>query len=232
MRYLVYSSAHGEERFFEMAALSRTSLELTGYTGDYQLIPNVTRHHLFGRAGVYRVIENLAVYVRVLYVDCDTLFLKDPATTILKDKTYASICMSIENNTIAGCREKSSYHFLNARQRQLYGSWPAINSGVIAFDPKRCRALFEEWMRFDVVDTNRLPDDQAAIIALLLSQRIDWQYIDNDYVWYRSCRPLPRTPVSTIAHWAGFSPGKTGRSYQQDMQEYLQAELQVTDYKV
>ncbi|MCD6024093.1 MAG: hypothetical protein K0Q91_1009 [Fibrobacteria bacterium] len=174
MKFLVYSTAFGAPHFFALAAEMFRSLRLRGYSGDALLLcdrepgfeaglnvrpmvlPDIEGRPLL-KARLAEVTD-VTCYDRILFVDSDVVFLRDPAPLLMLAADRAMV---------------SRDHYpleRNAFNRSFFtpGTWTpkdlppfSVNTGVMVFPGSRFAEYAALWL-----EVRERPEVRARLQAL------------------------------------------------------------------
>lgn len=188
-----------------MAELCAESLKRTEYAGEFAVITGEWSNPYLGRTYIYERFHPRE-FDRVMYVDADCLFLRDP-TPLLKHTT-APFAVAWERVPIYMSSEDCTQRFLTPEERQRFKHHAAINTGVFIFEPALLEDFFAGWRALCESGAGGNPNDQPAATALLLRQVIKWQFLPTTAVSY-PCAPLlapPRGPETFVEHFCAAEP--------------------------
>lgn len=204
MKTLIYTVAYGEFPFVDMALNLKKTAFASGYTGEFRIL---REEHCFPgmpKAGLIRALSRAQIesYDKILYVDCDCVFLEDPAPLF----GHTGVAAVFES---AGISEYSAL-FLTAEERLKARA--GVHSGALLLPGTQAYDFLEAWESIWLTsprDAVRREDkyswvpeglmDQPALQAVLIRRNIPCARLRG------MCFPLiaPEAKEGVLAHFCG-----------------------------
>lgn len=205
LRTLVYTTAFGEEHFFLLAEQMFRSLRKRGYEGEAALLcdrrPGFAEELgitvlLLGSTGpapLYKArlpaLLDTSVYDRILFVDSDVVFLREPST--LFALANERLVISRDHCPLQRNAFNLSFFSPEGRRDPLLSSTRSINTGVMVFPGARCEEYLSRWTEaWNFPEVKRKLGlqalkhaelrDQPVMQKLVTEERLDCAFIPDN----------------------------------------------------
>ncbi len=227
---LLYSYAFGKDYYFLLAAEMVKSARLHGFTGEIVILTDrpysfegaktcvmeMTKNDLW-RTAILRAV-NTDSFEKILYVDTDVVFTRNPDYLMKSDK----VAISTIGNSL--CTAIITNHYLTEKEKREAEETKnrGICSGTISFPGKLAKEFMPVWEdRWKSFDKSNAPYihgrevswelwDECALQSMCLRGEIDWEFIPSQLVNF-PCIPIniegKFNRDTACMHFVGFANG-------------------------
>jgi hypothetical protein len=221
MKTAIYSTAFGKDIYYLLANEMCKSLKKVGYDGDIFILTDkefnfenanniVVKNKIDLDEKILNAIPipenskilykaylpnkiNIENYEKILFVDSDVIFIKNPKPIFDLSKNDTNIYLSYEpSNPLKKHFFNLKYFTYNERKEVIKTEFPSLNTGIILFPTEImkevCRLWQDEWLRLSKGKYERW--DQSVMQILTFRDKIKYNLISPDLYSYKILKRL------------------------------------------